>query len=240
MKARNFLIGFTLFQVLFGSSRLWSQPDEESRKGSEASSPGRPIRQAGFSTGGLKNQWSAWSGISFDSPAGTFIGVTEDREFFVAAVQYGHTIAANRKVVLEYTFDLIPLAIVTKNPKLDSVPSRVSGSDRESFYVGTLSSVYGFGVSPIGFKIYFLQDRHARLFFAASGGFLTFEEKVPHPDARKFNFTFDFGAGIQILARSNWGLTLGYKLHHLSNANTANANPGLDANILYLGISSFR
>lgn len=154
------------------------------------------------------------------------------------AIQYGRTIASNDRVTLEYTIDFFPTAVVTKNPKIENIGRRFG--DRGASVLVKEESVYGLGMSPVGLKFYFLQDRYSRFFFSASAGFLTFKETVPLPDARKFNFTFDFGGGIQIMAGSHWGLTLGYRLHHLSNANTANANPGLDANIFYLGISSFR
>jgi hypothetical protein len=182
------------------------------------------------------SEWSVWSGVSFDSPAGSYLGATAGREFFLAAVQYGRTVAANRRVALEYTLDFIPVAVVTKNPtpEFDSGPHANRGNEVQ------VSSVYGFGFSPVGLKFYFVQSQRSRLFLSASAGFLSFKEEVPLPEARKFNFAFDFGGGIQLLASARWGLTLGYRLHHLSNANTADANPGLDASIFYLGISSFR
>lgn len=230
---------FSIF-ILHGiAPPLYSQADEGSGKNAESSNRS-PRYSTKLGVGASKTEWSVWSGVSFESPAGTFIGVTRDREFFILSLQYGRRIIANRDVTLEYTVDFIPVAIVTKNPKID-IHSRRVFTDGGWIYIATgVSPVYGFGMSPVGFKFHFLQGRHARVFLSASGGFLAFAENVPHPDARKFNFTFDFGGGVQIWARSNWGVTLGYKLHHLSNANTADANPGLDASIFYIGISSFR
>ncbi|MCH7876291.1 MAG: acyloxyacyl hydrolase [Gemmatimonadetes bacterium] len=68
-------------------------------------------------------------------------------------------------------------------------------------------------------------------------GFLYFSENVPVPNARKFNFTVDAGAGITVMARFAVGLLLGYKFHHLSNASTAKTNPGLNANLFYVGFT---
>ncbi len=225
---------YTLVLALSAPKWLQSQPKDDNKINNQRASRANSLRN--FLHTGM-NEWSFWSGFSFDSPAGSYIGLTEGREFFLAALQFGRTVAANRHVALEYTLDFIPVAVVTKNPKpnFDSAPDANNRGGEVQ-----VSSVYGFGFSPVGLKFYFVQSQRSRLFLSASAGFLSFKEDVPLPEARKFNFAFDFGGGIQLLASARWGLTLGYRLHHLSNANTADANPGLDANIFYLGISSFR
>ncbi len=222
------------------ATALYSQADEGSSKNAESSNRRSHRYPSKFGVGASRNEWSVWSGVSFGSPAGTFIGATRDREFFILSLQYARRIIGNRVVTLEYTLDFIPVAVVTKNPKVDLSSRRVFTGDGRGHIATGVSPVYGFGIAPVGFKFHLLQGRHARVFISGSGGFLAFEENVPHPDARKLNFTFDFGGGVQILANSHWGVSLGYKLHHLSNANTADVNPGLDASIFYIGISSFR
>ncbi|NIR47000.1 acyloxyacyl hydrolase [candidate division KSB1 bacterium] len=162
---------------------------------------------------------SVWSGVSPDSPDGGFLGKTKDKMFVILGVRYGKVVAAGRRMALEYTFDAFPVAeVIDRNSK---------------------DSVYGFGLSPVGLKWYVLQVSRFKLFTNGSGGFLTFVEDVPDPDARKFNFTFEFGGGIEVFTNSRVGIALGYRYHHLSNANTEKVNPGLDANIFYIGISRF-
>lgn len=186
------------------------------------------------------NGLTLWSGVSFDSPAGQFLGAIPNREFIIIGLQYGRIIAANRFLALEYTCDVIPVAVVTKNPRNEIVTFRAPNGDTFTVARIRLTSVYGVGLAPVGWRLYIWQSKPMRLFLSASAGVLSFLDDVPLPGARKFNFTFDFGGGVQLLSRSHWTVTLGYKLHHLSNANTAPVNPGLDANIFYLGISSFR
>lgn len=177
---------------------------------------------------------SIWSGYSFASMSGKFLAITPGRQFAIVGLQYGRIVAAGEKVALAYTFDVIPLAMVTNNPQTEIIGEGIFSTE----YVHR-TSVYGFGLAPIGLKFYFLQTGRVKFFANASGGFLTFLNEVPVERARKFNFTFDLGLGAQITTGSRWALTFGYKLHHLSNAKTAEFNPGLDSSVFYLGVSSF-
>ncbi|MFQ5707687.1 MAG: acyloxyacyl hydrolase [bacterium] len=184
-----------------------------------------------------RREFSLWAGFSFNSPSGYYLGITGDREFFIAGIRFGTIVAANRNVALEYVFDLIPAAVVTNNPihQVDGAP--LSNGENQPVHRG---SVYGAGLAPIGLQLYMWPRNRLRLFFGGTGGFLSFLKDVPVLDARKFNFAFDLGLGVQMITRSNLAVTFGYKLHHLSNANTADSNPGLDANIFYLGVAAFR
>jgi len=179
------------------------------------------------------SELSVWSGYSFDSISGKFLALTPGRQFAIVGLQYGRILAAGNKLALAYTFDVIPMAMVTNNPQTEVTDEGIFSTE----YVHR-TSVYGFGLSPIGLKFYFLQASRIKFFTNASCGFLTFLNEVPVEEARKFNFTFDLGLGMQISTGSR--LTFGYKLHHLSNAKTAHLNPGLDSSVFYLGVSSFR
>lgn len=187
-----------------------------------------------------KNEISVWSGLSLDSPGGRFLGLIEDRKFYVFGLRYGRIFTANKLVALEYTVDIIPLAVVTDNPQ-DKLNVRFSNLPRTSLVqTDETENVYGAGFSPIGLKLYIIAKDGLRVFLNGSGGFLTFVEDVPVPESRKFNFTFEFGGGLQVMTNDHWGANIGYKFHHLSNAQTGRENPGLDANIFYFELSFFK
>jgi len=215
------LVFFILSSALFA---------EGSEQGSSPEPPGK-FNASRFHRG--LTELSIWSGYSFASMSGKFLAITPGRQFAIVGLQYSRIVAAGEKVALAYTFDLIPMAMVTDNPQTE-VTGEVSTEQVRT------TSVYGFGLAPIGLKFYFLQARRVKFFANTSGGFLTFLNEVPVEKARKFNFTFELGLGMQITTGSRWALTLGYKLHHLSNAETAHSNPGLDSSVFYLGVSSFR
>src|SRR4026209_892307 len=62
------------------------------------------------------NEWGFWVG---GSPKATTIfgglhdDEAEDRKFFIAALRYGRTLAANDSLALQYTLDVVPLAVAT-------------------------------------------------------------------------------------------------------------------------------
>src|SRR5215216_4200393 len=62
------------------------------------------------------NEFGFWAGFS---PKATtiFEGLrddeAEDRKFFIAALRYGRTLAANNSLALQYTIDAVPVAVAT-------------------------------------------------------------------------------------------------------------------------------
>lgn len=99
---------------------------------------------------------------------------------------------------------------------------------------------YGGGVSPLGQKVNFLPRSRLQPFFAANAGLAAFSKVVPSDDATKFNFTFEFGGGLEWEAkpRQSWALDLRY--HHISNAGRGLQNPGVDNATLKLSYTFAR
>ena len=50
---------------------------------------------------------------------------------------------------------------------------------------------------------------------------------------------YGLGLGVRFFFSPKQALTLGYKLHHISNANTGRSNPGMDSHVVYAGFSFF-
>ena len=178
------------------------------------------------------NEFGIWGGISFDSP--TLIGKTPNSRFGNIGLRYGRVLAASKTVAFEWTIDAVPLSILSNN-RFTAVPS---GS---GFVVTqTRKSVYGWGAAPIGLKFNFRRNRRAQPFAQATGGFLYFNEQVPLAGAARFNFTFDFSGGVQIVNSNRRSFTIGYKYQHISNANRATFNPGVDVQMIFAGFSVFK
>ena len=174
------------------------------------------------------NEYAVWGGGSFDSP--TVMGTAEDRKFLMIGLRYGRVFAASKRVSYEYVVDAVPLAIVFQ-------PAFARPFNRNND-----SSVYGAGVSPVGFKVNFNRRGRVKPFASGSGGFLYFRRPVPVDirDATRFNYTFDFGGGVQVSTSARRAVTLGYKFHHISNAGRSEVNQGLDANVFYVGFAVFK
>ena len=174
------------------------------------------------------HELGVWIGGSPSSP--TIFGSATDRKLVLTGVRYGGVFAATRHLAFQFTGDFIPYAMVYQ-------PDRVR--------VGKPSAqlaVRGRGSSPIGLKIIVNRAGSIKPFVNASGGFLLFERGTPVEvlGATRFNFTFEFGGGVMIPLGSHKALTLGYKLHHFSNARITGVNPGLDSNVFYTGFSFLR
>ena len=172
-----------------------------------SSIPDRALAQR-LSAATEKTSLGVWSGVSFDSPGGPLLGRVRNREFFIVGIRYGRMLAESRRFALEYVLDVIPIAIITKNPTEEDILALAPAiyQHPESILDSPLGrNVYGAGVAPMGLQVHFGRRDFVSLFGGASAGFLYFSENVPVPNARKFNFTVDAGAGITVRPDSGWG-----------------------------------
>jgi hypothetical protein len=203
---------FRLIAVLLGACLIHTAPLHGAERASAAGA---------YALTKGTNEFGVWGGGSPDSF--DFIGTVEDRELLLFGLRYGRVLGAWESVSLEYTLDIIPAAVVFEP---DSVRR---GS----------STIYGAGLSPLGFKLNFGQESWIKPFLAASVGFLYFEKDIPVPRSSRFNFTPELGLGVQFFLAPKKALTLAYKWHHMSNANTGRSNPGMDSHVFYAGFSFF-
>ena len=171
------------------------------------------------------HEFGVWLGGSPNDP--TIFGSATGRKLVVAGLRYGVVFATTRHLAFEYTSDWIPYVMVYQ-------PQSVRlGNPRAQL------AVRGRGASPIGLKLVLNRQSGIKPFVNASGGFLFFEKGTPIEvlGATRFNFTFEFGGGVQIPLGTRKTISLGYKLHHFSNARITGVNPGLDSNVIYVGFS---
>jgi hypothetical protein len=182
---------------------------------------------------GNANEWGVWGGISFHSP--TLIGKTPDARFGNIALRYGRVLASNESVAFQWTIDAVPVAIfsVKRFTFTQTSPGTFT-------LTSTRDQAYGAGVSPIGLKFNFRPQRKVQPFASTTGGFIYFGEDVPVPGAARFNFTFDFSGGIQVVNSSRRAFMVGYKYQHISNGYHSPINPGVDLQMIYAGFSIFR
>jgi hypothetical protein len=96
---------------------------------------------------------------------------------------------------------------------------------------------YAGGLSPVGQRINLAPHHRLQPFLVCNGGFLVSTRDLPSNDSSRFNFTFEFGGGLQIFRDHRHSWAAEYRLHHLSNDYTGNNNPGIDSQILKLTYS---
>ncbi|HYC21730.1 MAG TPA: acyloxyacyl hydrolase [Candidatus Bathyarchaeia archaeon] len=193
------------------------------RAQSEPAAPGTVTTGADSQHG--REEFGIWGGGSIGTS--TLIGRRPDLDFDLGALRYGRSLWRKGKLGFDWTADVVPVAFLTLDRSRPGEPS----SGRES--------VYGAGISPLGFRFDFELLSWLRPYAAATGGLLYFADRIPAAGT-KFNFTYDFGAGAQIFVLPDRAFTLGYRYQHISNAGLSDSNPGFDSNVLYMGFSLFR
>ena len=174
------------------------------------------------------DEYGVWGGGSFSSP--TLIGSTERVRLGLVAFRYARVVARGENLALKYTLDAVPVASMSF-----PVFETTAGVTREM-----RKTITGAGLSPVGFQLNFRRRERVQPFAQASGGFLYFGERVPTSGGAQFNFTGDFGGGVQWKTGARRAWTVGYRYHHVSNGYRADVNPGFDSNIFYVGFSIFR
>src|SRR5215207_4145551 len=181
------------------------------------------------------NEFGFWGGFS---PKATtiFAGLrddeAEDRKFFIAALRYGRTLAANDSLALQYTVDAVPVALAT-----GTIVSRTTVAGVTTFQRET---AYGAGITPIGFQLDFANGAKVHPFVHINGGFLYFNKSMPIEDSGQFQFVGEAGGGVRIFTSERRAVNIGVKFHHISNGDRAGSNRGLNQFVIYAGFSVFK
>ena len=146
---------------------------------------------------------------------------------------YGRILSANNNFAFKYTFNATPVAVLSYRDVTRDFGIPVPGSE-------TRRNVFGAGLSPIGFQLYFRPQSRVKPFVNTSGGFIFFKDQVPRLNGAQFNFTYDFGGGVQVFRDARRAFTFGYKYQRLSNGGRALNNPSFDGHVFSFGYSIFR
>ncbi len=113
-------------------------------------------------------------------------------------------------------------------------PGGVTYTTTQTANCGGRQWSYAQGVSPAGLKLNLMPRQRVQPILSALGGTLLSSQPIPVSAAGSFNFTFEFGAGLEIYRRGSTGrqsIRAEYRYHHISNKGTATANPGIDSGL---------
>ena len=171
-------------------------------------------------------------GLARHSPVGTRLGVIPDRNHLFLGVHTVLNLLGSDRWAFGYAPEVVPLLLVSNNPKYRTFSA---SNGRKFMFENGRGLVAGFAISPIGFEGKVRVAPHWQAYGAGAMGGVWFTREVPVAYSRTFNYTFEFGGGVRWAYRPHVSLRVGYKFHHLSNAYTARANPGLDANVFLFG-----
>ena len=181
------------------------------------------------------NEFGFWGGVS--PKATTIFGglhddEAEDRRFFIAALRYGRTLAANDSLALQYTLDVVPVAVAT-----GVIVSRTTTAGVDTFRRET---AYGAGFTPAGLQLDFRNGSKVHPFAHVNGGLLYFNKSVPIEDSGRFAWVGEAGGGLRIFTSERRAVSLGVRFHHISNGDRQGSNRGLNQFVIYAGFSVFK
>lgn len=182
------------------------------------------------------NEWGFWAGFSPKATtifAGLHEDEADDRKFFIGALRYGRTLAANNSVALQYTLDVVPVAVATGTiVSRTTSPTGVNTFRRET--------AYGAGFTPLGLQLDFANGSKVHPFAHVNGGFLYFNKAVPIEDSGRFAFVGEAGGGVRIFTSERRAVNIGVRFHHISNGDRSGSNRGLNQFVIYAGFSVFK
>ena len=152
------------------------------------------------------------------------LGKTPDTQTFSTYIGYGKLIhSLNNGTEIYVTRGVIPFSEYV-------YPKRDNGNNTDI--------VYGYGISPLGYQAIIPGNRF-QLHAGITSSLMLMNETFPTDKGRRINYTFDLSLGLKKAIQKNTFLSLGYRFHHISNAQTGTQNPGIDSNFLFLSIKHF-
>jgi hypothetical protein len=202
-----------------------------------------------------KNTFGVFTAYSNDS-SHILMGISEQRKLLNVGASYGRRLLENRTVNWQFSAEVMPVALES-DPVIHQVvtfipPSPFAGLTATYTLVpiaackagsGTISSgivaydyvntcgrrwTIGEAMSPVGFQWNFRPRRKLQPYFSAHGGYMFSTQTIPVASAGSFNFTFDFGAGVELYRTRRQSVRAEFRFHHISNRDTADQNPGID------------
>jgi opacity protein-like surface antigen len=175
-------------------------------------------------------------GFSWYSPRGNNWGLIGNRRVYLSGLRGEWVLQTGGRLALAYIAEWVPLAVVERTSAHETLNCYQAPRSTICEVDRSVRVAVGTGASPVGLKMYLNHAGSTRVFASASGGMIAFSSDVPVRSSRRLNFMFDYGGGVDFVLRDGRAATLGYRFHHISNAGSARVNPGLDANILYVGL----
>jgi len=212
-----------------------------------------------------RNTFSVFTEYS-NTSSRILIGADQNRRLIAPGFTYARRLHHSRYTDWNYAIEVRPLTLI-REPYYRQATTTVDGSNdwstppaqlqrgcvtRTIQYAGVpelgkpaytvtfeCSSRWSYagGLSPLSQRLNFAPSHHLQPFIAANGGFLVSTHDLPVANSSRFNFTFEFGAGLELFRAHHRSIAAEYRLHHLSNAFTGTYNPGVDNQILKLTYS---
>jgi hypothetical protein len=190
-------------------------------------------------------QLEFWGGVAHNSPEWGVLGDTPGMSLAMFGVRFARPVGRAPAFVgdTRATFlhlDLLPIVLMSR-PYLSAWDREAAGCEksypcyadpRDDVRLFSPDAAMGIGANPIGITTFFRRNGRLSPSVGATGGFLYFSRPVPTSSSASFNFTAALEVGLRIGRSEEAGVSLVYRLHHISNAGTARENPAVASHLL--------
>jgi len=210
-----------------------------------------------------KNTYAAFVEYSNDS-SHIVLGVSPNRRIGGIGVSYERRLIDRRHVVWSYVATFRPFLVnsdpfanvtqtiyvngikfgsetasgvvlqCTPGTQTSPVPGGGGAETMTDVTACTRQSTLAQGASPVGFRVNLMPRRPLQLTMSSNVGYMFATRAIPVPNAGAFNFTFEFGVGLEYFYKPHRSVRLEYLVQHYSNAYTATSNPGVDSGLVKL------
>jgi hypothetical protein len=148
----------------------------------------------------------------------------------VAGIEYDrHTWGKFVGARMDYVAEILPITILRQPAVEDEYGDPLSHN---------YTTVPGLGVTPVGLRMLWRNDKVFKPFFTAKGGVVAFTQKALSPDGAYLNFTLQETLGAEVRMTHDWEIRAGLGEFHFSNARQVPSNPGLDE-VMYTAALSY-
>lgn len=161
---------------------------------------------------------------------------TAGRKLGLTVFRWGRVIGTAKKITWQYLFEASPFAFSLKNEVKN--PDFVSPTATPGVAPTKRETSYGFGLTPVSFRFYFLPKSRIKPFTQIGAGFIYMNKPMPLPNTTRLNFAGYWGGGVMYQIKRDRAVSLTYRYLHISNVNVT-YNPGYNANVISLGYSFF-
>jgi hypothetical protein len=191
-----------------------------------------------------------WMAVAHNAPLKTRLGPRNDRDLYMIGLRAAWAAPASRRLNLAYTIDLLPAVVSTGMPQyhITACDRRCLGPGQHPVllrtaygyelydYVMERRTIYGIGIAPVGLEMRLSLVPRLALVASSSGGLVWFTDPIPDPGERRLNFTADARAGLELRITRQVGLAISYHFNHISNGGAGRVNPGMNSNMIEIGI----
>lgn len=156
-------------------------------------------------------------------------GAAEKVKLYTAGVEYDRELWRGfLGARVDYVSEVLPVVLLSQSARTDFWGDPLTRNRK---------TVPGVGVTPIGFRLLWRDNRRLMPYFETKGTVLGFTQKALAPEATYENWSFHLTGGVKVRLHGRYDLRLGLLSDlHFSNAFVVRSNPAVDLMNVSVGL----